>query len=302
MAALNELRDRLRPHWVAYSATKRYPHLAGWRPEADDAPDMIIAPDKSVLLEVKAFEITVCREQKFKAGITLRFPRVANVRADKPWHECETYAHAMEMFQSKGGLAKAAGSTQPLAADVDNLADAASTSALPPAAKRARGAAAGLPSAFLPTDVTRVVASSAALAGVVVCVLTDGPRHRKADVERAVHAGGGTCVQNAGRSVTHYVAESRVPAHVSNLIAAWQAQTLRAEAAAAAAAAVASSKAGSKRKPAAASAAAATESAQRDIWLPQWIFDSVAKAEQRPVSPECVFRCGALAFSSRTML
>lgn len=33
-------------------------------------------------------EIVPCKESKFLAGLTLRFPRLHKIRHDKPWYEC----------------------------------------------------------------------------------------------------------------------------------------------------------------------------------------------------------------------
>jgi hypothetical protein len=94
-------------------------------------------------------------------------------------------------------------------------------------------------------------------------VLTDGPMYFKADLERSIHAAGGRCVQHPLPTVTHYVAESRAPFHVSSLIASWSAPTIS-----------------KKRKH--------VESTETDIWLPKWVTDSFERGQLQPLSPQFV--------------
>lgn len=48
-------------------------------------------------LKIKATEIV--ESSNFKAGYTLRFPRVEKVRYDKPWYDCLTTTELEEMHQ-----------------------------------------------------------------------------------------------------------------------------------------------------------------------------------------------------------
>lgn len=92
----------MKPHWRKYNKNEKYPHLAGWEPAAAELPDVWIEPRKlftqilyflpfrSKILEIKASSIN--ETVKFKAGYTLRFPRVIRIRDDKNWNECLTFA------------------------------------------------------------------------------------------------------------------------------------------------------------------------------------------------------------------
>lgn len=58
-----------------------------WRHEKSDIPDVWIDPRDSVIFEIKCYEITACRPNKFSAGYTCRFPRVVQIRSDKDWND-----------------------------------------------------------------------------------------------------------------------------------------------------------------------------------------------------------------------
>ncbi|GAA6040368.1 hypothetical protein JCM8097_007579 [Rhodosporidiobolus ruineniae] len=56
-----------------------------WFQTVSEWPDMLINPEDSFVLEVKAAEVTVGAE--YGAGMTLRFPRTARWRSDKDWDD-----------------------------------------------------------------------------------------------------------------------------------------------------------------------------------------------------------------------
>ena len=58
-------------------------------PPAHDPPKLWIHPEDSVILTIRATEMT--RSNDYPTGYSLRFPRVMSVRADKPWYSvCTT--------------------------------------------------------------------------------------------------------------------------------------------------------------------------------------------------------------------
>ena len=60
-----------------------------------EKPDVIIDPKDSLIVQVKASEIT--NSEKYKCQCTMRFPRVERVRDDKSWYDCMTFEELEEM-------------------------------------------------------------------------------------------------------------------------------------------------------------------------------------------------------------
>ena len=105
---LTELRNKLRPYWIDFNE-KRLPNfLHPWKSSALTRPDKLIRPEHSVILEVKAYEITTDKDSnfvKFSASYNLRFPRVIKIRYDKPYDQCENIKNIEKIVkESKGRL------------------------------------------------------------------------------------------------------------------------------------------------------------------------------------------------------
>ena len=105
---LAQLRDDLKDGKERWHAHAPPPHLCGWKPnKTDDVPDVWFHPAKSLLMTVKAYEITTS-EAFLPCGITLRFPRSTAIRArhDKTWEEAESHRRVKGIFdECKGRLA-----------------------------------------------------------------------------------------------------------------------------------------------------------------------------------------------------
>ncbi|KAF9108305.1 DNA ligase (ATP) [Mortierella sp. AM989] len=93
----------LGPHWKEYKHYRENP----WVDMVDNAkmrPDVIIDPEKSIVVEVKASEI-VPNSDSYAAEYTLRFPRFLHVREDKDETSCMTLSEVHRMFREfKGKL------------------------------------------------------------------------------------------------------------------------------------------------------------------------------------------------------
>jgi DNA ligase-4 len=75
-------------------------HLCGWRPsKVDDRPDVWYPPDRSLVVEVKAYELLQAAEGQWRAGLTLRFPRVERVRYDREPKTSATMAEVTKLFE-----------------------------------------------------------------------------------------------------------------------------------------------------------------------------------------------------------
>lgn len=110
---LDQLRERLSPHWhdwpssstsgsISLSqrrASRAVPRQFGsWAPSKGCTPDVWIAPQHSVILELRGFEIL--RSHDMSLGLTLRFPRVSEIKWDKHFREASTVEHVQELFRT----------------------------------------------------------------------------------------------------------------------------------------------------------------------------------------------------------
>jgi DNA ligase-4 len=67
----------------------------------EEKPDCWIEPKDSYIVQVKAVEI--CASDKYKAGVSLRFPRLVSFRQDKDWHECMRLSELNELKEKNNG-------------------------------------------------------------------------------------------------------------------------------------------------------------------------------------------------------
>ncbi|KAK3814282.1 MAG: ATP dependent DNA ligase domain-containing protein [Benniella sp.] len=100
---MGKFSELLGPHWKEYKHYKENP----WVEMVDNAkmrPDVIIDPEKSIVVEVKAAEI-VPNSDSYASEYTLRFPRFMHIREDKDWTSCMAMSEVHRMFREfKGKL------------------------------------------------------------------------------------------------------------------------------------------------------------------------------------------------------
>jgi DNA ligase-4 len=65
---LRSLRRELETKWVKYDPNRQPPHFMGWKHERSDIPDVWIDPRDAPCFQIKCYEITACRPNKFSAG------------------------------------------------------------------------------------------------------------------------------------------------------------------------------------------------------------------------------------------
>lgn len=58
-------------------------------------PDVWIHPEHSIILTIRATEMV--RSNEYPTGYSLRFPRVINVRTDKPWYSLCTTSELLSL-------------------------------------------------------------------------------------------------------------------------------------------------------------------------------------------------------------
>ncbi|KAM8718835.1 hypothetical protein ACLKA7_001529 [Drosophila subpalustris] len=98
------LNHELNAHWH-FSNTEPPPLWYHYRPnEKDGRPDVWIQPEKSIILQVKAADLTP--NGAFFTPKSLHFPRIQLVRDDKVWNECMTLDEFTELCQSRVAIKK----------------------------------------------------------------------------------------------------------------------------------------------------------------------------------------------------
>lgn len=205
MNELRELDQQLRPHWNAFD-TKRPPGSIILAPGYKEKPDVWIEPSKSKIVQIKAAEIIT--SDKFKTGITLRFPRLEAVRNDKMWYEC------LDLNELARLKSMAEGKLTYQHADTEEKSE--------PAKKRRREAARvehtrTVAEHFKPADVSSVKEVSQLFKDKEFYIVNGPSSHSKAVLEKNVAENGGTLTQNPGPETFCIVAE-RINVRVKNII------------------------------------------------------------------------------------
>ncbi|XP_029169652.1 DNA ligase 4 [Nylanderia fulva] len=94
---LHDLQTKFASHW-----TKECPeNITGPRGKQ---PDVWIHPKDSIILTIRATEMI--RSNEYPIGYSLRFPRVVNIRKDKPWYSPCTSSELLLLVKNKGMIQK----------------------------------------------------------------------------------------------------------------------------------------------------------------------------------------------------
>ncbi|XP_039307186.1 DNA ligase 4 isoform X4 [Solenopsis invicta] len=94
---LRNIETKLTPYWI-----KEQPeNIIG--PKGNQ-PDVWIRPEHSIILTIRATEM-IC-SNKYPTGYSLRFPRVMNIRMDKPWYSLCTISELQLLAKDKGMIQK----------------------------------------------------------------------------------------------------------------------------------------------------------------------------------------------------
>ncbi|XP_012061870.1 PREDICTED: DNA ligase 4 [Atta cephalotes] len=94
---LRHLQTKLAPYWIK----ERPENIVG--PKRNQ-PDMWIHPEHSIILTIRATEMV--RSNEYPIGYSLRFPRVTNVRMDKPWYSPCTTLELLSLTKDEGMIQK----------------------------------------------------------------------------------------------------------------------------------------------------------------------------------------------------
>eukprot|EP01116_Phalansterium_solitarium_P022237 TRINITY_DN7271_c0_g1_i3.p1 TRINITY_DN7271_c0_g1~~TRINITY_DN7271_c0_g1_i3.p1 ORF type:complete len:974 (-),score=418.09 TRINITY_DN7271_c0_g1_i3:27-2948(-) len=212
---LKELNDHLGKHWRPYKVDNP-PHCLQLAPGHKEKPDVWIDPKVSCVVQIKAAQLNPT--DKYRAGYTLRFPRMVRPRDDKDWFEAMTFDELLALAHQSGGRLIKRKFDDELDDDADEQrrpkkkrAGKAKTST--DTTRRARA----LLAQQRPLDVSTVQRSSELFGGVEMCVVNGDELHSKRDIELLIHKNGGRLVQHAGADTRFVIAGRRV-LKVANLV------------------------------------------------------------------------------------
>ena len=197
---LRDLLKTLDPHW-----TKTQPINVAC---SIQKPQVWIDPNKSRVVCVRAAEMTV--SDKYKAGHTLRFPRLESIRTDKLYHEILTTNEVKDLWNKCNGK---------LATNFITAGDA------PPAKKpRIIGRKFDKPVTVdkrfkLSPSLAKIEVVSDIFNGREICVMVTPSETTKDAIERVIVQNGGLVVQNAMKE-TFCVVANKLNVRIRNLMTA----------------------------------------------------------------------------------
>eukprot|EP00005_Dracoamoeba_jomungandri_P014120 CAMPEP_0174278718 /NCGR_PEP_ID=MMETSP0439-20130205/61635_1 /TAXON_ID=0 /ORGANISM="Stereomyxa ramosa, Strain Chinc5" /LENGTH=611 /DNA_ID=CAMNT_0015371163 /DNA_START=565 /DNA_END=2397 /DNA_ORIENTATION=+ len=176
---LRVLQKMLEKHWKPFNP--KNPPSCFELQDGKERPDVWIHPKNSKIVQVKAAQIVVT--EKYRAGYTLRFPRVMKLRSDKSISDCLDLSQLLEItkeFEGRYAKRKYGGNyAQPK--------------------KRARTQASRtertVVAQFQEADVNNVAIQQNLFQGLEFCVMSGDNKHSKSDIERVIYQLGGARVQ-----------------------------------------------------------------------------------------------------------
>eukprot|EP00111_Clytia_hemisphaerica_P007155 TCONS_00020786-protein len=184
---LKSICDQLNPHWKKFQGpTSSIIFTDGCK----EKPDVVIEPRDSIIVQIKASEITP--SDKYKCQCTMRFPRMERVRDDKSWFECMTFDELEEMKKMADGRLSY---KQKVSGDAEDTEDGPSSKKKRRTVlrvERPRSVAQHLKGA----DITDIQEVSNWLNETEFCVINGPTEFSKQKLEQFIVENGGTFVQN----------------------------------------------------------------------------------------------------------
>eukprot|EP00760_Papus_ankaliazontas_P034983 PhM_4_TR7572/c1_g1_i1/m.7768/K10777/LIG4, DNL4; DNA ligase 4 len=214
-AELRDLLTRIGDKWRTWDRTRPLPHLDGWKPAADDVPDVWIDPRQSVVLEVIGYSFT--ETVKFRTGFTLRFPRCTRIRYDKNIEDAMTLSQARNLYTMSINTKKTVNYEAEFLNSHRKGKKAAKTALISKEgfALPKRSYASLSVQEVIPTNTPKV---SDIFDGHDVCILQNEVTRPRDDIERLIVAHGGRVVANPCKTMSILLASSAKSAKVSNWI------------------------------------------------------------------------------------
>ncbi|XP_064536990.1 DNA ligase 4 [Drosophila montana] len=180
------LHHELRPHW-RNASTEPPPLWYHYKPnEKEGSPDVWIQPEKSVILQVKAADLTP--NGAFYTPKSLHFPRTQLLRDDKVWNECMSLQEYTELCQGRGVIKK----LNKRQANLNDFTTDRKRIKLTTAERNRLGLAAYEKR----YDVQPLANSSQLFEGFSFCILSGTRGNSKQQLQTLAAQNGGTIVQN----------------------------------------------------------------------------------------------------------
>jgi len=169
--------------------------------DPDDRPDVWVRdPENSIVLELRCYEITDCRWDKFRAKFTLRFPRCISIRYEKPPKEAMTWSQVYKFVVDTRGN-RARGFSRALNSHLDGEVKAEGKQR-----KRKRQITVEVDNLHKATDVSDVKVESELFKDCEFCLLSVNPGTDKAHIEKEIKRNGGSFTQNTLESTDYVLA------------------------------------------------------------------------------------------------
>ncbi|OWA54118.1 DNA ligase 4 [Hypsibius exemplaris] len=182
MAELQDINHKLDRHWRKWTDSCRPPFLTHVGPKAD----LWVEPQHSFVVRINASQLW--DSESFATACTLRFPRMQEARLDKHWYDCMTMSQLVALQESSKGRLGAKRIDDDYLTGEGNPRKRQKVGVRAPALK--------LASEYRPADLHGLEVTGHIFAGKELCVIGDGTKHSKQDLERLVAENGGSCVQN----------------------------------------------------------------------------------------------------------
>eukprot|EP01105_Mastigella_eilhardi_P010104 TRINITY_DN2365_c0_g1_i9.p1 TRINITY_DN2365_c0_g1~~TRINITY_DN2365_c0_g1_i9.p1 ORF type:complete len:411 (-),score=102.92 TRINITY_DN2365_c0_g1_i9:757-1989(-) len=214
---LKALQKELEPHWRVFN-TVSPPKCMQLAEGFKEKPDVWIDPQHSRLLQVKAAQIVP--SDRYRAGYTLRFPRVVKFRTDKSWDDCMTHPELLTLINRfEGRYAKRQYGELLANGTINGDGNEKPAKKRKVAQKRAE-AKKGLSvlQLYRDTDTANVGVVEDVFHGKELCLLNVPTTHSKMQLETLIVQHGGTKVQHPTLNTYCAVAASKT-LKVQNLIA-----------------------------------------------------------------------------------
>ncbi|XP_071941905.1 DNA ligase 4-like [Antedon mediterranea] len=199
---LYDLNVKLLPHWKALEKDKCPHHLL----LTNEKPEIWIEPSQSVIVQVKATEITYAKD--YRTGCTLRFPRVEKLRDDKAWNQCMT----TEELSNLRKLADGKLASRHVVVDDDDQQPQVKKRKITRVEQKASVAA-----RFRAADTSSLKQISEMFEDIEFCIFNGPSDCPKTELEKKVVEHGGTITQNPSVD-TYCVVAEKVNVKVQNVI------------------------------------------------------------------------------------
>jgi len=181
---LKDLQTILAPYWKPYNPQDP-PAEFLLADQCKDKPHVWIEPKHSKVLEVRATQIVL--SEKYKAGYTLRFPRVLKIRNDKNFKQTMNFEELLSLAKlSEGRLSRKGRQT---------VNEDPKKHVLKPRKRPIFKKNFSVASNYLPTDPTSIKIETDLFGKLEFCVMNGDDDFSKEDLETLVYQYGGICTQ-----------------------------------------------------------------------------------------------------------